>query len=151
MCSDHFFDVHLHDCLMLVQPVCRLLLALLPFNLQCFELKSILRTEIFFIISLDIVRIYKNAIIRQEDDDKFEIFFQLIRCVTIAIFELDRHLADSDVAISPDEISEKMSPEEIGIVRLLSDLLAGMLNAFLLPVYTVKQVRYNANYHKFST
>jgi len=60
--------------------------------------------------------------------------------VTITIFELDRHLVDGDILSPDNDVCEKMSPEEIGIVRLLSDLLAGMLNAFLLPVYTVKQV-----------
>ena len=79
---------------------------------------------------------------------------QLIRFVAITIFELDRHLSDETISrketsenMSPLEIAKmsqqqiaKMSPQEIAIVRLLSDLLAGMLNAFLLPVYTVKQV-----------
>jgi hypothetical protein len=95
---------------------------------------------------------------------------QLIRFVAITIFELDRHLSDETISrkeisekmspqeiakmsqqqiakMSPQEIAKmsqqqiaKMSPQEIAIVRLLSDLLAGMLNAFLLPVYTVKQV-----------
>ncbi len=61
----------------------------------------------------------------------------------ITIFELDRHLVDGDSSSADNDVCEKMSPEEIGIVRLLSDLLAGMLNAFLLPVYTVKQVSKN--------
>jgi hypothetical protein len=54
----------------------------------------------------------------------------LVRCVAITTFELDRHFADG---------VDQLSPREVACVRLLSDLLAGMLNAFLMPVYTVKQ------------
>jgi hypothetical protein len=67
----------------------------------------------------------------------------LLRCVTITIFELDRHLCDDFVGNQKPEtsgISENLSDPEIAIVRILSDVLAGMLNALLMPVYTMKQV-----------
>ena len=74
---------------------------------------------------------------------------QLLRCAAITIFELDRHLSDETTENSGKGISEKLSHSEIAIVRILSDLLSGMLNAFLMPVYTLKQVPPTSLYNIF--
>ena len=54
----------------------------------------------------------------------------LLKCISILLFHID---------LTNILANEICAPEEKLIRRLQTDLLAGMLSAFLLPVHSVKQ------------
>ena len=69
---------------------------------------------------------------------------QLLQMTVITIFQINRVSVLSDEASDKytngnATTSETLSTEEIIIRKLLAESMAGMLNAFLLPVYTLMQ------------
>ena len=75
---------------------------------------------------------------------------QLIQMVVISIFQINRFSAsveeESSVSIDMPNTAEMLSNEERIIRKLIVESIAGMLNAFLLPVYTLMQGKSLLNY-----